>query len=133
MNLFGWHLTFPERFRRRRQPRPPVRPGLRCAACGGGIHKRDKYVILTARHRDCKDPKLAGAQMFPLEFSAAPQDSYRLPGIDGAGSEHLRFVGPNQEPVIMPPHSVMGAEIIDPNFRNRSRVHSPQLSAKSCD
>lgn len=94
MNLFGWHLTFPERFRRRRQPRPPVRQGLRCEECGGGIHRRDHYVILTVRHRNCKDPKLTGQQSLPLDLAGTPL------GHD----PNLRFMGIDQEPVIMPPH-----------------------------
>ena len=48
-----------------------------------------------------------------------PQDNYKLPAINGNKSEYLRFVGPGQEPVIMPPRAVMGSEIIDPHFRNK--------------
>ncbi len=109
MNLFGWHLTFPERFRRRRVTTLPPPGRLRCEECGGGIHRRDHYVILTVRHRNCKDPKLTGQQSLPLDLAGTPL------GHD----PNLRFIGLDQEPVIMPPHAVMGAEMIDPHFRNK--------------
>ena len=31
---------------------------LICDECGAPIRKRDRYVILTCRHRDCRDPRL---------------------------------------------------------------------------
>lgn len=31
---------------------------LVCEECGGPIRKCDRYVILTARHRNCRDPRL---------------------------------------------------------------------------
>lgn len=37
---------------------PKVR--LRCNSCGVHIHRHDRYTIVVAKHRDCRDPKLVG-------------------------------------------------------------------------
>jgi len=86
MNLFDW-ITWPARLRRRR-PKPIFTGKLRCEECGGGIHRHDHYMIIAARHRNCKDPRLVGQQSLRLELHQTPQ------GHD----PELRFVGLACEP-----------------------------------
>lgn len=63
MHIFDW-IPLPSRFRR---PPKPAAPGrLCCSECGGGIHRHDRYVILSARHRNCGDPKLVGQRTLTL-------------------------------------------------------------------
>ena len=106
MNLFGWRLTIPEHWRRSRCP--PLRPvagKLQCTDCGGGIHRHDKYEILVARHRDCKDPKLVGQRVLPLDFENRSEAQVRV------SQPVLReFAG---ETVLMAPACSMGAELLD--------------------
>ena len=59
MSLFDW-IPLPARFRRVRAPKLVLDGKLHCSECGGSIRRHDRYVILSARHRDCGDPKLVG-------------------------------------------------------------------------
>lgn len=52
MKLFAW-------LHRKPAPHPPAGT-MFCVKCGGGIHKREKYRIITVEHRDCGDPKQVG-------------------------------------------------------------------------
>jgi hypothetical protein len=42
------------------KPEESDKPGLTCGDCGCRIHRFERFVILQAKHRDCKDPKLVG-------------------------------------------------------------------------
>jgi hypothetical protein len=59
VHLFNW-IPWPARFRTLRVRKPLPDGKLHCAECGGGIHRHDRYEILTARHRDCVDPRMVG-------------------------------------------------------------------------
>lgn len=63
-------------FNRRRVPVKPK--GLRCACCGKSIHKRERFTVLSAKHRDCADAKLVGQMSLPASLA--------------------RLVGPGREP-----------------------------------
>jgi hypothetical protein len=56
MKLFGW-------LRRTNAVTTTAPTALRCAKCGGGIHRHDRYRILAVVHRDCGDPKQVGQKM----------------------------------------------------------------------
>lgn len=45
---------------RRTKPAPPAKTLRRCAKCGAGIHRHDRFRILVAVHVDCDDPKQTG-------------------------------------------------------------------------
>lgn len=39
--------------------------GMVCAECGCAIHKHDRFKVLEAKHRNCKDPKGVGQLALP--------------------------------------------------------------------
>lgn len=68
--------------------------GLRCEDCRARIHKHDKYTVLAARHKDCRDPQLAGQQSLPLKPAT------------------LTYFDHDGEPVTTGPQVVMGMEFM---------------------
>ena len=120
MNFFGWNLTMPEHWRRSRRPPVGLAPGkMRCSKCESGIHKHERFRITAVEHINCEDPKGIGALMLPLGLEGKPN------GHDS----NLRFVGLNQEPVIVPVLDELLADVmraradvlrerIDKHFRN---------------
>jgi hypothetical protein len=47
-------------------PKAKIQPAgkLCCEDCRRQIHRYDRYVIVSAKHRNCADPKLVGQQSF---------------------------------------------------------------------
>lgn len=47
---------------RRFFPKPPqvVKVKMRCVDCGKAVHKRERFQIVSVKHKDCHDPKLVG-------------------------------------------------------------------------
>lgn len=43
-----------------RKPPQVVKVKMRCVDCERGIHKHEKFIILAAKHRNCRDPKMVG-------------------------------------------------------------------------
>ena len=91
MNIFRLLPPLFNRFRHAR-PSKPVQDGkLHCSECGGSIRRHDRYIILTARHRDCGDPKLVGQKnLLPL-IEPAPQSPEYV---------RLSYLDANDKPVI---------------------------------
>lgn len=77
---------------------------LCCEYCHAAIHRHDKYTVVSARHKDCRDPKLVG--QLPLE---------RAP------SELIPVKVPSGETVHMHYKTVMGSEFIDPYQNGEQR------------
>jgi hypothetical protein len=69
VHLFNW-IPWPARFRTLRVRKPLPDGKLHCAECGGGIHRHDRYEILTARHRDCVDPRMVGQKSLLLSLQS---------------------------------------------------------------
>lgn len=80
MTLFNWLRNL------RRKPEPAPKGKLCCIDCGRGIHRHERYTILSAKHRDCGDPKLVG-------------------------QTSLRVI--NGETVLLPAGAVMGSEMLN--------------------
>lgn len=60
MKFINWIRSF--RVRRQNHAAPAK---LICEDCGCQIHRHERYKIVRARHRDCKDKKLVGQQSIP--------------------------------------------------------------------
>lgn len=58
-------IAFLRRFRRAWNLAASQGGRLRCEDCGCNIHRRERYEILAAKHRDCKDKKLVGQTSMP--------------------------------------------------------------------
>ena len=57
MKFFRWLSQF---YIFNRAVKSQKRSGLCCSDCNAQTHRHDRYVILTPRHRDCRDPKMVG-------------------------------------------------------------------------
>ena len=55
MRNFGWIVAMPM------PPAPqPARGPLRCADCGRPLHRHEKYILVSFRHKSCADRRLTG-------------------------------------------------------------------------
>ena len=77
---------------RRLQPVPiSKRSGLCCSDCHAQIHRHDRYIITSARHRDCRDPKLVGQKSLATQVyeesarSSAMADALRATPLAPSG------------------------------------------------
>lgn len=41
--------------------------GMRCTECGKRVRKFEHYVILAAKHKDCRDPKMVGQKSLEVK------------------------------------------------------------------
>lgn len=58
-------INFLRRFRRAWNIARGSGNKLRCSDCGCQIHRYERYTIIEARHRNCRDPKQVGQQIMP--------------------------------------------------------------------